>query len=191
MASAENDWQLWERQDGEPAKAFAAFIWYRDLGPETRSLNLAYQRESGAPPAMRAPGTWAAWSSEWRWVERAAAYDAYLDDLRRRVREAKLRELEERRAEFELAHQARLEERVDKIDKLLDQLDPAEAAIKGSLLSGAARLLKEQRETARQAIEGVRTEPDDPKEKDGAAAVVKAGEFAWVKPIVEEEPSGE
>lgn len=68
----------WEMQEGETSKAFAAFCAYRDMGPE-RSIDRV-GRQGGA---KRAPGHVDRWARDHRWTERATAYDAYLDSVRR------------------------------------------------------------------------------------------------------------
>lgn len=66
----------WEMQPGETSKAFAAFCAYRDMGPE-RSLPKVCQMSARSLPNVKR------WSERHRWVERAAAYDAYMDSVRR------------------------------------------------------------------------------------------------------------
>jgi hypothetical protein len=73
----------WERQCGEPSKAFAAFVRYRDLAPEHRSLDRAWREAHPQKPLNRRSKTWAAWSSQWGWIARAEAWDAETDRLRR------------------------------------------------------------------------------------------------------------
>jgi hypothetical protein len=101
----------WERQEGERAKAFAAFECYRVLGP-TRSLGAAWERyclrpggrrdrEHADPDGDRGfPGYWGRWSARWRWQERALAWDAEQADIERDERldrelQARAREHEE------------------------------------------------------------------------------------------------
>jgi hypothetical protein len=105
---------LWTRQAGETDAAYRAFCAYRDLGID-RSLNAAYSSTLTPPVEKRAPGFWAAWSSEHNWVARVSAYDDYIEAELRRVRERKRFQLEERRARFEFGHQPRLEALVDKM----------------------------------------------------------------------------
>lgn len=106
----------WEKQKGESIKAFTAFAIYRDSGV-TRSI-------TNTAKALHETGTRAgkvesirtqcgAWSSKWRWVERAELYDLELD---RRTRE----------------HQQ------TKRDQLLDQIGEAGEALR---MVGLLRLL--------------------------------------------------
>lgn len=80
-----SDRQPWEKQPEETPKAYQAFCVYRDMGTG-RTVDGAYQRRTmGAREAhqeKRADGTWKRWSSQHRWVERANAYDQYLDSER-------------------------------------------------------------------------------------------------------------
>jgi hypothetical protein len=77
---------LWERQPGESTQAFAAFVIYRDLGA-ARSLRASYARQKGVEdgPELRANGRLYAWSADHNWVERAAAWDAEQDRIRRQA----------------------------------------------------------------------------------------------------------
>jgi hypothetical protein len=103
----------WERQPGEPDRAFAAFCCYRDAGAR-RSLD-AVGRQLYEGQVGRRRGTTGRlqeWSSAWRWVERARAWDAELD---RQAREAELeavREMRRRHAEEAREFQTRALERL-------------------------------------------------------------------------------
>jgi hypothetical protein len=70
----------WEPQQKESMPAYAAFAEYRDLGPE-RSIEAVSRKVSKSLPLLKR------WSSRWSWVERAKAYDAHLDEIRRTARE--------------------------------------------------------------------------------------------------------
>ena len=192
----------WERQQGESSRAFRAFIHYRDLGPDRRSLNAAYAVARETQEELRAPGCWYEWSAAFRWVERAAAWDAYLDGERLKARAKKERALEERRFDYEFQNQERLERRVQKMEAVLDKADAApitdiwrdemrvaedgtatnwKTRVKGISYSGYARLVKETNATAKQAITGVREE-ESGGEKPPETAAGGGGEFVWVKP---------
>ena len=70
----------WDRLPNESLKAFEAFTAYRDLPPATRSIDAAFRAVSGQHGSKkRASGRFTAWSSNHRWVERAAAWNAHLD----------------------------------------------------------------------------------------------------------------
>lgn len=84
----------WERQAGETSKAYAAFCAYRDLGP-SRSIPKAYQTHTNLGHFT----TLKAWSAEYNWVERAQAYDDYIDAEKRAVNEEELRKMAERQAQ--------------------------------------------------------------------------------------------
>ncbi len=77
--------QEWEQRPDESARAYQAFCMYRDLGA-ARSLDKAFaalwaqERQASAKTAPKsASGHWSKWSTRFAWVERAKAYDAYLD----------------------------------------------------------------------------------------------------------------
>jgi hypothetical protein len=74
----------WAQQPGEGPKAFAAFVTYRDLPPNQRSLDAAWRE---AHPAQSTPRrrskTWAEWSRQFGWVDRAASWDTEIDRQKR------------------------------------------------------------------------------------------------------------
>jgi len=82
----------WDQQLDEPAKAFAAFRVYRDMGLE-RSIGdtsmIVFPPREGARK-NKIVGQIAKWASEFRWVERAKAYDRELD---RRALDEQVREI--------------------------------------------------------------------------------------------------
>lgn len=181
----------WDRQPDETPRAYQAFVLYRDLPPETRSLNTAWR--SAKPDAGdRAAGTWTTWSTEHRWVERAAAYDEHVDSERLRARLVRIRQLEARRVDFELANQARLERRVARIEAVLDKADAApitdivqdktvdgvttRTKIRGFNFAGYGKLATVANETARQAINGLRVAVQD--DDDGVTRITDGTDAA-------------
>ena len=74
----------WEKQPGETAKAYAAFLLYRDLPAVDRSVAAAWGRKKGRKRVER-------WCTAHDWVNRAALNDA---DLASRRRERMAKELE-------------------------------------------------------------------------------------------------
>ncbi len=97
----------WEREEGETAKGFEAFELFRRLGP-SRTVQGAWEqyfnrpgnrRKAGGKQAGLAQGYFRAWSSRWRWHERAAAWD---EEVAAMARDQELdRELRARVAEQE------------------------------------------------------------------------------------------
>ena len=79
-----SDRKPWERQSGETAKAYAAFLLYRDLPAIDRSVAAAWGRKVGGKQ-------WERWCTSHDWVNRAAEHDS---DLASRRRERVAKELE-------------------------------------------------------------------------------------------------
>ena len=71
----------WDQQEGESARAFAAFSVYFTLGP-ARSLAKTSQNHTKTIPTLKE------WSVKHDWVRRAAAYDAHQARLVQREAEA-------------------------------------------------------------------------------------------------------
>lgn len=94
----------WEQSPDESAGAFHAFTLYRNLG-EARSLSRVASdlieggRRSGNPGTVRKH--LGEWSSRYRWVERAQAYDRELD--RQLVKEEQVARTEMRRRQAKMA----------------------------------------------------------------------------------------
>jgi hypothetical protein len=74
----------WERQKGETDKAWAAFEAFRDAG-RNRTIESAHRALLDSTPSKTsenvqkrpkiAPGNWTVWARDFRWYERAAAWD--------------------------------------------------------------------------------------------------------------------
>jgi hypothetical protein len=77
----------WERQPGEPPRAYAYFADYRNDGPLRSIAKTARNRR-------RSVSTLNEMSQRHRWVERAEAYDEYLDRLRRDAAETEIQRAE-------------------------------------------------------------------------------------------------
>lgn len=77
----------WEKQKGEPGTAFWAFSVYRDLGPR-RSLTKV--GEIAGETGVAAASSVERWSSRWKWVERADAWDRDQDRKRTAERDEAL-----------------------------------------------------------------------------------------------------
>ena len=115
--------KLWERRKGESAKAFAAFVVYRDMGPE-RSIDQAWGRyQSGINSvSTRAPGQWRMWCVDHEWVARAQAYADFLDRIDGEEYEREARGLAKRMAKRHLAHRERKWELRDALSDVAEEL---------------------------------------------------------------------
>ena len=104
----------WERQPGETAKAYAAFLLYRDLPAIDRSVAAAWGRKKGRKRVER-------WCTAHDWVNRAAEHDS---DLASRRRERMAKELERSQDKALTLIRAGLE----MVEKRLEGMDPEELA---------------------------------------------------------------
>jgi len=113
--------EMWERHKEEnSSKEYAAFCIYRDLGPN-RSLEKV--RRSGVKTTLR----WLQhWSAKYNWVERARAYDDYLERRKREEKEKAILDMAERHAKLAMAFQQRVAQRLQEIDP--SELSPADMA---------------------------------------------------------------
>jgi len=105
--------QPWERLDNESSKAYRAFCVYRDLGPD-RSIDKAM-----AAVGQKNRRTWGEWCSKYNWVERAAAYDSYLEAEKRKEKEREILDMARRHATLAMAFQ-------EKVAKALQMIDPSD-----------------------------------------------------------------
>lgn len=113
--------EIWERLPNESSKAYQAFCIYRDLGVE-RSLEKVAQNR-GKPGSKSWLNTW---STKYHWVERAQAYDDYLEQEKRKEQEKAILEMVERHTKEAMALQQKALER-------LKSLDPNELSTKDVL----------------------------------------------------------
>jgi hypothetical protein len=75
--------ELWDRQEGEPLLWFRRYERFRLMEP-ARSINAVFDEEhpteNDGKSRQKVPGEWYKQAKKWRWEERAAAWDAFLDD---------------------------------------------------------------------------------------------------------------
>ena len=109
----------WERQPGETAKAYAAFLLYRDLLAIDRSTPAARERHpSDTKGTLR---QWNGWSMRNDWVNRAAEHDS---DLASRRRERMAKELERAQDDAVVLIRSAL----DKVRERIEGMDAEELA---------------------------------------------------------------
>src|SRR5215208_953852 len=90
--------ELWDRLENEPERAYRAFECFLSLPSEHRTIVEAYRVYVGNPQAVKPSDTWAKWSSDFAWRERAVAYDDHLARLRREAYERAIEEEATRQA---------------------------------------------------------------------------------------------
>lgn len=86
----------WDRIEGETERSFAAFNEYLRLPPGERSLARVTLLIGNSPKSQSQTE---AWSRRFRWVERAAAYDAYMAKTAIQVRKVDLEAAQQRHLE--------------------------------------------------------------------------------------------
>jgi hypothetical protein len=90
--------ELWDQLSNESERAHRAFQTFLSLPSNDRTVIGAYRSHVGNPTAHKVSDTWARWSRDFAWAERASAYDAYLESLRREAYERVIEEEAERQA---------------------------------------------------------------------------------------------
>ena len=125
-----NEKELWHRLENEPDRAYEAFQTFLSLPSGDRTLVAAYRAFVGNPDASKLSDAWNGWARHYAWKERARAYDAHIDRIRRTAMEKAIEE--------EAAEQARQAERTRyhlnelltnfhaKTMDFLEQMDPAD-----------------------------------------------------------------
>ena len=89
MAKRQNEASIWERRSGESAEAYAAFSLYRDMAYRTEDAkgnikisDVPLVRRSARAVAVQVgknESLLERWSVTWDWVNRAEAYDRFID----------------------------------------------------------------------------------------------------------------
>lgn len=95
--------QPWHRCENESAKAFHAFILYRDMLTKERSIQNVLIKVEGKPSYFR---HLARWSSKYEWVTRATLHDDHMAEVRREAHQKAIEEMTERQAKEGAALQA-------------------------------------------------------------------------------------
>jgi hypothetical protein len=132
--------ESWERLPGEGGAAFGAFCVYRDLGFE-RSVRKAVETiyKDTAVQAKKYH-VWRGYCTQFRWRERAADYDRYIEHLK----QGELRKTIEAQGE---KHRAVTGKMLDVVEKKLDLMNPAELT-QGNVTEWVQTAIKAEREAA-------------------------------------------
>jgi len=132
--------ESWERLAGETPLAYAAFCAFRDLGAE-RSIRKAVETaERDVGRREKRYRVWRNWCAQFRWRERAADYDRYLEHLK----QTELRKTIEAQGE---KHREVTGKMLDVVKKKLDTMNPAELT-QGNLTEWVNTAIRAEREAA-------------------------------------------
>jgi hypothetical protein len=140
--------ESWERLAGESGAAYAAFCAYRDYGPDRnirRTVEAALAVDGGEAGTNRGRaakryGMWRAWSTQFRWRERAADYDQYLD----RLKQTEKRKTIEAQGE---KHRAVTGKMLSVVEKKLDLMNPADLT-QGTVTEWVETAIRAERKAA-------------------------------------------
>jgi len=100
----------WERQAGETYKAYAAFLVYRDLPLDVRSIALTADKLGKSKQGIQI------WSSKYKWRDRVLAYDAYLSGISMLDRQKRLEDMNKRHVQEAQAFQIKAMQALKALD---------------------------------------------------------------------------
>lgn len=108
--------QLWEQMDGESPLWYRRFTTFRLMMP-VRSIAAVFQQEEESRGKQRTdpPGPWYEIARQWKWEERAAAWDKHESDTLAKVIAAE-------RAKVLTSGYALMHKRVEQLNALVEQL---------------------------------------------------------------------
>jgi len=132
--------ESWEQLNGESSSAFSAFCSYRDFGFERNIRKAVESTEKDEVVRAKRYRVWRNWSMQFRWRERAADFDRYLEKLK----QGELRKTIEAQSE---KHRQVTGKMLDVVVKKLDSMNPAELT-QGNLTEWVQTAIKAEREAA-------------------------------------------
>jgi len=143
--------ESWERLTGESSAAFSAFCAYRDYGLERNIRKAVEAAENDRGKWGKKYSVWRNWSTQYRWKERAADYDRYMEKLK----QAELRKTIEAQGE---KHREVTGKMLDIVKKKLDTMNPGDLT-QGNVAEWATTAIKAEREAAGLVSPNGRAEP--------------------------------
>ena len=132
--------ESWERLTGETGAAFSAFCVFRDCGTERNIRKAVESIEKDEAVRAKRYKVWRNWSTAFRWRERAADYDKYLE----RLKQAELRKTIEAQGEKQREVTQKM---LDVVSKKLDTMNPQELT-QGNVPEWVNTAIKAEREAA-------------------------------------------
>ena len=133
-------YESWVKLNGETSFAYAAFCAFRDLGAE-RSIRKAVETtEADKTKWDKRYNVWRNWATQYRWRERAADYDRYLE----RLKQEELRKTIEAQGEM---HRQVTGKMLEVVKKKLDTMNPEDLA-QGNVTDWVQTAIRAEREAA-------------------------------------------
>jgi len=133
-------YESWERLTGETSAAFSAFCAFRDCGADRNIRKAVESVEKNPDLQAKKYRVWRNWCSQYRWRERAADFDRYLEKLK----QEELRKTIEAQGE---KHREVTGKMLDVVSKKLDLMNPAELS-QGNLTEWVNTAIRAEREAA-------------------------------------------
>jgi len=132
--------ESWEQLPGESGAAFSAFCAFRDLGCERNIRKAVESAEKDEGKREKRYRVWRNWCSQFRWRERAADYDRYMEKLK----QSELRKTIEAQGE---QHRAVTGKMLEVVKKKLDLMDASELT-QGNITEWVQTAIRAEREAA-------------------------------------------
>ena len=132
--------ESWERLNKETSSAFAAFCAYRDCGAERNIRKAVETTEQDKSMWEKRYRVWRNWAVQFRWRERAADFDKYIE----RLKQKELRKTIEAQG---VKHRAVTGKMLDVVLKKLDTMNPDELT-QGNLPEWVQTAIKADNEAA-------------------------------------------
>jgi hypothetical protein len=133
-------YESWERLAGESSSAFSAFCAFRDCGAERNIRKAVDGVEKDEAVRAKRYRVWRNWSTKYRWRERAADFDRYIE----RLKAAELRKTIEAQGE---KHRIVTGKMLDVVSKKLDLMAP-EDLTQSNVAEWVQTAIKAEREAA-------------------------------------------
>ena len=143
--------ESWERLPGESGAAYTAFCTYRDYGPERNIRKAVDGVEKDEGVRAKRYRVWRNWSTAYRWRERAADYDNYMEKLK----QAELRKTIEAQGEV---HREITGKMLQVVGKKLDLMNPADLT-QGTVTDWVGTAIRAEWEAAGLVTSGGKAEP--------------------------------
>jgi len=132
--------ESWERLPNESNLAFSAFCAFRDCGTERNIRRAVESVEADEAVRSKRYKVWRNWAAQFRWRERAADYDRYIEKLK----QTELRKTIEAQGE---KHREVTGKMLDVVKKKLDTMNPADLT-QGAVTEWVQTAIKAEREAA-------------------------------------------